>query len=361
MNVKSLFKVLCLGAAMGFSQNAVAQDDYFVTTDVPVSDSVAIENDFSAEQRFLNQNFPYRSLCDWTKGMRFMVIPGEKDVYINIFIDMATDKEISTASLKHKILVYQGYDITSRGWIHFNFDVFGSDQRVYHEVRNFSFGEYCQKISGGGIPSLAYLDDVDIAKKALEGMTLYSAHETFYKDDASSRNGYREQPLPIDTKLKVTKVGVGTREYSVKIIVEDERGNKYSQYCTMSHTNCGLNDNDFIAKNEQHLFDKAFSFKPKFKNEDDKRRADPTKEFSALPRTGPSSPTNTKYVNFAGAVSGVVGKGQSKEIVKLSKGAPDKSWKNKDGSVVWWYSDGTEITFSKKGIATRIRQTSGKK
>lgn len=357
MDTKSLYKALFLTVSLGLSQQAMAQGEYFVTTQTAAaSDTASVETSLSPEQQFLNKHFPFRSVCDWTKGMRFMVIPGEKDTYLNIFFDRNTDKEVSTGELKHHILIYQGYTITDRSWIQFNFDVFGSDQKVYHEVRNLSYAEYCQKISGGGVASLAYLDDVDVAKKELIGKELWTAHEIFYRDDASSRNGFREAPLPIDTKVKVTAVGVGTREYSVKIVVEDEKGNKYFQHCTMSHTNCGMNDNDFIAKNEQHLFDKAFSFKPKYKSATDRRKADPTKEFSALPRTGPSSPTNTKYVNFAGAVSGVVSKGETKDIVKLSKGAPDRTKKNRDGSVTWYYSDGTEITFSKKGIATRVKQ-----
>ncbi len=357
MKGKSLFRALLMTASMGLGLQASAQENYFVTTQTQVAnDTASVESSMSAEQQFLNKHFPFRSVCDWTKGMRFMVIPGEKDTYLNIFFDRKTDKELSTGELKHHILIYQGYSVTDRGWIQFNFDVFGSEEKVYHEVRNLSFAEYCQKISGGGVPSLAYLDDVDVAKKELLGKELWTAHEIFYKDDASSRNGFREAPLPLDTKVKVTAVGVGTREYSVKIVVEDEKGNKYFQHCTMSHTNCGLNDNDLIGKNEQHLFDNAFRFKPKFNSEKDRRRADPTKEFSALPRTGPSSPTDTKYVNFAGAVSGVVGKGESKEIIKLSKGNPDKTVKNRDGSVTWYYSDGTEITFNKKGISTRVRQ-----
>lgn len=356
MQTKSFLRSICLIASFSFGQFAMAQEEYFVTTDVPQKDSASVANDISAEQRFLNQHFPFRSICDWKPGMRFMVIPGERDMYLNIFFDAQTEKEVATGELKHNILVYQGHTITDRGWIHLNFDVLGSDKKVFHEVRNMSFAEYCQKMAGGGVPSLAYLDDVDIARKVLIGKELYTAHELFYKDDTSTRNGYRDCPVPLDTKVKVTKVGVGNREYSVKIVVEDEKGNNYFQLCTMSHTNCGLNDNDLIAKNEQHLFDKAFSFSQRYKNAEDRRKADPTKDFSALPRTGPTSPTNTKYVNFAGAVSGVVSKGETKEIVKLSKGEPDKSWKNKDGSVTWKYNDGTEITFNKKGIATRIKQ-----
>lgn len=356
----TILKSFGLAACLFMCQQVSAQDDYFVSTNSQKTDTTSVVSSNSQEQQFLNQNFPFRSLCDWTEGMRFMVIPGEKDTYLNIFIDKKTEQEISTATLRHKILIYKGHDITERGWIHFNFDVFGSDQKVYHEVRNFAFGEYCEKVAGGGIPALAYLDDVDVARDVLVGKTLYTNHEVFYKDDTSSRNGFREHPLPIDTKLKVTKVGVGTREYSVKIILEDEAGEKYFQLCTLSHTNCGLNDNDIIAKNEQHLFDKAFSFNQKYKTDVDRRKADPTKEFSALPRTGPTSPTNVKYVNYAGAVSGMVEKGSTKDMARLAKGAPDKTWKNRDGSICWWYEDGTEVTFSKKGIATRVRQTSGK-
>lgn len=360
MTKKTFFSALCLAACFSYSQKSLAQNDYFVSTEGEVlSDSVKADlSDMTAEQRFLNQNFPYRSLCDWTEGMRFMVMPSDKDMYLNIFIDAATGHEVATGNLKKKIVVYKGYEITERGWIHFNFEVNDeSKQKIYHEVRNFSFSDYCQKIGGGGIPSLAYLDDVDKARELLVGKVYYAAHELFYKDDTSTQKGYRETAVSIDTKLTVTAVGVGTREFPVKIIVQDPQGRKYFQMCTLSHTNCGLNDNDFIARNEQHLFDKAFRFKARYATAADRTKADPTKDFSALPKTGPTSPTNTRYVSYAGMVSGIIDKGATSDMTKMSKGAPDKKWKNKDGSVTWWYADGTEITFNKKGIATKVRQT----
>lgn len=364
MTAKQSFKALCLAFAFGTAQQAMSQDSYFVSTESGVVTSEQEQDPNagkSAEQRFLNENFPYRSLCDWTDGMRFMVIPGDRDTYLNIFIDAGTNKEIATGTLKHKILVYRGYEITDRGWIHLNFEVQDdSKRRIYHEVRNLSFSDYCQKIAGGGVPSLAYLDEVDKAKEVLVGKTLYTLTEIFYKDDSSSRNGYREYPLSVDTKLTVTGVGVGTREFPVKIVCQDEQGRKYFQLCTLSHTNCGLNDNDFIAKNENHLFDQSFSFTQKFADEHARTKADPTKDFSALPKTGPTSPTNTRYMSFAGLVTGTVDKGATKELTRLSKGEPDKKWTNKDGTVTWWYADGTELTFSKKGIVTKVGTSSGR-
>ncbi len=360
MTKKSFLSVLLLSACFGTAQHAMAQNDYFVSTEgAVVNDSVATENaNLSAEQRFLNDNFTYRSLCDWTEGMRFMVIPGDKDKYLNTFIDAASGNEIPTGNLKHKIVIYKGYEITDRSWIHLNFEVMDTKQKIYHEVRNFSFDDYCMKVAGGGVPSLAYLDEVDKAKELLTGKVLYVAHELFYKDDASSRSGYRESALSIDTKVTVTGVGVGSREFPVKIVVTDEHGRKFFQLCTLSHTNCGLEDNDFIAKNEQHLFDNAFRFTKKYNTDEARTNSDPTKDFSALPKTGPTSPTNSRYVNFAGLMSGVVEKGNNKDMIKMSKGTPDKKWTNKDGSVTWWYADGTEITFNKKGIATRVGASS---
>ncbi|MCQ2197718.1 MAG: hypothetical protein MJZ60_09390 [Bacteroidaceae bacterium] len=350
--------VMCI--CFGISQNGMAQNDYFVTTEgAVVNDSVSIETaGLSAEQNFLNKNFPYRSLCDWKEGMRFMVIPSDKDNYIKAFVDLNSGNEIAAGTLKHKIVVYKGHEITERGWIRLHFEVSDTKQRIFHEVRNLTFDEYCQKQAGGGVPSLAYLDEVDVAKGVLMGKELYTAHEIFYKDDSSTRNGYREAAINIDTKVTVTAVGVGNREYPVKIVVTDSKGNKFFQLCALSHTNSGMNDNDFIAKNEQHLFDKSFRFKAKYTNEKARQKDDPTKNFSALPRTGPTSPSNTRYINYAGLVSGLIEKGHTKDMTKMSKGEPDKKWTNKDGSVVWWYADGTEITFSKKGIATKVKVTS---
>ena len=58
----------------------------------------------------------------------------------------------------------------------------------------------------------------------------------------------------------VKSIGVGTRAFPVKIIVEDENGNQFYQNVAMSKTNSGLRDEEFQQDYEQYLFQGAFEF-----------------------------------------------------------------------------------------------------
>ena len=58
--------------------------------------------------------------------------------------------------------------------------------------------------------------------------------------------------------VKVKTVGVGTRDFPVKIIVEDQDGNEFYQNVAISKTNCSLNDDDFVNENAKYLFGNSF-------------------------------------------------------------------------------------------------------
>jgi hypothetical protein len=59
-------------------------------------------------------------------------------------------------------------------------------------------------------------------------------------------------------EVKVTAVGVGTRAFPVKIIVEDRDGNEFYQNVAISKTNCGMRDDEFIMDNAKYLFGNSF-------------------------------------------------------------------------------------------------------
>jgi hypothetical protein len=58
----------------------------------------------------------------------------------------------------------------------------------------------------------------------------------------------------------VKAIGVGTRSFPVKIIVEDENGEQFFQNVAMSKTNSGMRDDEFIVDNEKFLFQGSFEF-----------------------------------------------------------------------------------------------------
>ena len=244
---------LCL--AVGSISFLPAQNNYLVSTTANQKSSGS--NADSPEHNFINTYFRNYKLCEWTPGMKFMVIPERKDIIIPTFKDGTTNREVSSGDLRHQIFEYLGYEITERGYIRFDF--FCEGKNYYHEVKNTTLDEYCVKPKAG-IPTLAFLDDVDIAKDLLVGMTLYMKTTKVRVDDPNSTSGFRETSIKLNEKVKVTAVGVGTRSFPVKIVFEDTKGNSYYLPVAISKTNCGMIDDDFIMDNKNKFFPNAFSF-----------------------------------------------------------------------------------------------------
>ena len=185
--------------------------------------------------------FPNYSLCDWKPGMRFMVLPDKKDLVIKTFAD-ASGRMVSSASLLHKVMIYDGHDDANGGLHeHINFTCEETGARYYFEVPTQSFDDYCyQKF---GIPTLAFLDEVDSARANFLGRKLITVADRYYVDDPSTAEGYTEiRNVPRDAEVEVVSIGVGTRSFPVKIIVKDDAGRQFFQYVTFSKTNSGLRD-----------------------------------------------------------------------------------------------------------------------
>lgn len=237
---------------------ASAQNSYLVTTARPQEDTAQNSTaKASPEALFISNNFRYYSLCDWMPGMKFMVIPERMDLIVSTFKLAATGKDVDSGELKHKIMEYQGVDVTERGFLHFNF--LCDSIEYYCEIKNTTLADYCSNPKKG-IKTLAYLGDVDIANALLVGQTLYTRCDTYYQDDANSTNGCREVKLPINTPVTVTAVGVGSRAFPVKIVFEDAKGTAYYKEVAISKTNSGMLDSEFIMNKADRLFTKAFGF-----------------------------------------------------------------------------------------------------
>ena len=252
-------------ALLSFSQaKAQVSNDYIVSTEqvAPQGDSTAVNNvnteSMTAEERFLHDNFPYLSMCNWQEGMRFMVVPNDRDMIVRTFTDSISGREISSGELRYKIMEYRGHETTDRGWFRMNFYCQDNKKAYYYEVRNFTFEEYCSNVQGG-VPSLAYLGDVDKARELLIGKELWLKLPTVYRDRQNSSRGYEEKQLHVDTHVTVTQVGVGTREYPVKIIFSTDNGDLYFQSVAMSMTNSGMLDEEFVTTRAHHYFANAFS------------------------------------------------------------------------------------------------------
>ena len=213
--------------------------------------------------------FPNISLCDWTPGMRFMVIPDKKDLIIKSFADANTGQMVSTQSLRHKVLVYKGHDGDENhknlnGGLHdrIYFTCEEDSRQYFFEVPTAKFDDYCY--TKAGIPALVYLGDVDVAMEKLIGKTLLTLASEYYVDTPSSSDGYDVVlDIPVGTETKVVAVGAGTRSFPVKIIVKEvtdkDDGREFFQNVALSRTNCGMRDEEFDISNMKiHLFNGSF-------------------------------------------------------------------------------------------------------
>ena len=219
-------------------------------------DATAEEED-AGPQDFMGKNFRFYSMCDWKEGMRFMVMPEKYDMLVNTFRDVM-DKEVSSSTLRHKIMVYKGYENMPNGRVHVNFTCEDNNRSYYYELPSGTFEDYCYgKL---GVPTLAYLGDVDKARELLMDQTLLTRTQYFRVDTEYDGDGYKEVTVDKNMPVTVKAVGVGTRSFPVKIIVEDEHGNQFYQNVAMSKTNSGLRDDEFIMDNEKFLFTGSFEY-----------------------------------------------------------------------------------------------------
>ena len=205
---------------------------------------------------FVNDNFKYYSLCDWKKGMRFMVMPERYDMIVSTFCDASTEREVSSVKLRNKIMQYLNHTMGGNGHERVNFYCEDDQHKYFFEIPNGSFDDYCAgKL---GVPTLAYLGDVDIADSLLKGHTVFTTAKTYYRDSPIYGEGAEEVQIPGNLEVEVVAVGVGTRNFPVKIIVKDKDGNQFFQNVAISKTNCGMRDNEFIMDNEKHTFYGSF-------------------------------------------------------------------------------------------------------
>ncbi len=207
---------------------------------------------------FMGKNFRYVSMCDWKDGMRFMVVPEKYDMLVNTFSDAATGKEVSSNRLRHKIMVYKGHEDMPNGRVHVNFVCEDDKKNYYYELPSGTFDDYC--FGKLGVPTLAYLGDVDKARELLMNQIMLTRTEFFREDTEWDGDGFKEVRYPKNKVVTVKAIGVGTRSFPVKIVVEDEDGNQFYQNVAMSKINSGMRDDEFSVDNEKFLFEGSFDF-----------------------------------------------------------------------------------------------------
>ena len=207
-------------------------------------------------QDFISQNFRFHSLCDWEEGMKFMVMPEKYDLVVKTFTDAVTGKNVSNIALKYKIMIYKGHSESKDGHALINFTCQDNGKAYYYEIGYGTFEDYC--FQKGGVPTLAYLGDVDIAREKLMDKMLYTKTTLYRMDTEYDGEGYEEVQVDRDMVVKVVAIGVGSRNYPVKIVVEDKDGNQFYQNVTMSRTNCSMRDDELAGSEARFMFNNSF-------------------------------------------------------------------------------------------------------
>ena len=261
-------RLMMTAAVTCVMMTAMAQGgDYIVKTNnvvmtkpaaTSVVDGATPEEESGEPQNFVTKNFKYRSMCDWEDGMRFMVIPEKYDLIVNTFHDAATGREVGNGKLRHKIMVYKNHTTGSNGRERVNFICEDDNRAYYFELPLGSYEDYCYgKL---GVPTLACLDDVDKARELLLEQTLITRQPIFYIDIQADGDAVEEVTIPENSEVIVKAIGVGTRKYPVKIIVEDPKsGKQFFQNVVMSRTNNGMRDDELtLPDNKKFVFLNSF-------------------------------------------------------------------------------------------------------
>lgn len=263
-----LVALTLLMAGGSLAQNRTAKDYKVMTNQVlPAKSSAEVSDSIVAEQwqpeehlDFISRNFRYVSMCEWQPGMRFMVVPSQKDLVIKTFAEWSTGNMVSNTALKDKIMVYEGHSAGNNGLHeHVNFHLEENPTlKYYFEVPTSTFDDYCYgKV---GVPALAYLGDVDTAIDSLVGKQVRVLVRLLCQDTGTNGSGYNI--VDIDSKrgqvMTITKAGIGTRNFPVKLVVSDGQ-QEYFQYVAISRTNSGLRDDEFEVDDlRQHSFRDVF-------------------------------------------------------------------------------------------------------
>jgi len=256
--------LLCIAAWL-WSNGVMAQtaDSYFVTTNnIKPKAEVEAEKEENQEKEtreLFSENFPHRKLCDWTKDMRFMVMPEKMDMITGVFNDALDGKRVSCSSLRHTVMVYDGYeDIASQNKCHIFFKREDNGQRYYYEPPSGLFSDYCEsKIE---VPSLAYLGDVDKARQLFLGKKFLTQNTRYRVDLAQRGHGYEEVARNVGEVVTVKKIGVGSRAFPVKFVLEDTLGRQFYQAVTISRTNCGMREEELGQDNVRFTFEGSFKY-----------------------------------------------------------------------------------------------------
>ena len=194
------------------------------------------------------KEFTYIPMVNWTKGMRFMVVPDRVKLD-----DRSTKLEI-VPYRSRKSAVYVGIDQREFEWKEFTFleveqrktrcgrstcrycfIVFEHDGRKYEYPYQGTMEELRREKGLPFVSSLIYLNDIDKAKEKLLGSQLYLLTHERYADNGEGGKLYTTDKKFVP--VTITNIGIGSRNNPVRIVYKDKQGNSFYHDLTLSGIN----------------------------------------------------------------------------------------------------------------------------
>ncbi len=166
--------------------------------------------------------FTYKTMGEWKPGMRFIVEPPSiHNLSVEIDLVPYKSKNLTTLRLMQsdfqgKIFTYVGTEVRKidrcvEDDCNRTFLVFECEGKKY-EYSSFFTMSAVKEFAEASVSGLAYYDEIEKAKEALTGKTIYLLDVPWHTNEHA-------KPVPLGKYLPVTvtSVGVGTQDGPVKI------------------------------------------------------------------------------------------------------------------------------------------------
>lgn len=224
--------------------NIYAQDDIIIKTKPLKSNEVTL----TEEQIFVQKNFPFISIDEWSKGMPFYAYDIKNKKYISIEIDsiVKEDEYNGTHGQIIKPFIYKFSGKNSS---------FQASERITDSTDNIE-----HILKGNIIYWIIYVGDIAKARELLTGKTFYILTDDWNVDGENClQKNIKSRFVPVLIK----KIGVSDNpSYPVKVIFEASDRNEYYVNVKLSGINSGGTSSAVFGKD----FANTFTFKnPKTK------------------------------------------------------------------------------------------------
>lgn len=302
-----------------------AQNDYIIKTNAKL---IINELEKSQEDKFIKDNFEFLNIGYWQSGMRFMIINSSKD-YGGFDLKPCDFETIDINYYFNQIItldtiISYSKDEPYKGTIRTRILFKTSDNHCLEYNTKVSLEGLCKsklaKISG-----IAYLGDVDKARKLLIGKTVYSKEGLAFID---TNDNITSMPIKRLSPYKIKNIGIGTDSEPVKIVLENPEGNDFFYTVFLS----GINTSKISMA-------RPFTYYFYFSN--------PRDQYP-----------NLSQVNWDLVTKGKVKIGWDKNLCKLSWGEPEKinTTKGSFGTHEQWVYLGESYLYFENGKLTTIQE-----